>query len=116
MNLAIGDASFTFDKEKAILSIEGALRLSGMQKYKEEGFFDFLKDAVKSCETTLMLDLSNLQYLNSSGVTAFSRFILEIKKEELPPIKVKGSTVISWQKKTLPNFPKLWNQIILDFQ
>ncbi|WP_299453587.1 hypothetical protein [uncultured Microscilla sp.] len=116
MELAIENASFTFDKDKATLSIEGALRLSGVQKYKEEGFFDFLKDAVKNCETTLNLDLTKLQYLNSSGVTAFSRFILEIKKEAMNPIKVTGSSEISWQKKTLPNFPKLWNQIILDFQ
>lgn len=116
MKLAIENASFTFDKDSATINIEGSLRLSGMQKYHEEGFFDFLKNAVKASDTSINLDLTKLQYLNSSGVTAFSRFILELKKESLNPIKVIGNTEVSWQKKTLPNFPKLWNQVTLDFE
>ena len=63
MKLAIENALFTFDKDSATINIEGSLRLSGVQKYHEEGFFDFLKNAIKTSATTVNLDLTKLQYL-----------------------------------------------------
>jgi len=109
MELLAGDSKLVFDKPSNTVIFEGSMRLANLTEYEKVSIF--LQEVVKIAETNLILDLKKLLFLNSSGITTLSMFILSLKKEKKVRIKVIGTYSISWQEKSLPNFNKLWNEV-----
>lgn len=112
MILQAGDAKVTFDKDKQLITFEGSMRLANMKEYDQVA--DFLREQTNGLNGSLMLDFNNLQFLNSSGITTLSLFILNCKKRHDLKLHVKGSKDIAWQQKSLANFKKLWSDIQLE--
>jgi hypothetical protein len=109
MELEVGDSKLTYNKDQKTIAIEGSMRLANLSEYEVVG--DFLSKVSLEANDHLTIDLRNLQFLNSSGITTFSMFILSCKKHGKPKLKVLGSDQISWQKKSLRNFKKLWDDV-----
>jgi len=109
MELEVGDSKLKYDKSHNTVIIEGSMRLANLSEY--EVVSDYLNKVAEQAEDNLTLDVQNLQFLNSSGITTFSMFILSCKKQGKPKLKVLGSNKISWQEKSLRNFKKLWNDV-----
>ncbi|MGM0532393.1 MAG: slr1659 superfamily regulator [Bacteroidota bacterium] len=109
MELNVGDAKLNYDKSQNTIVIEGSMRLANLSEY--EVVSDFLNKVVEQANNSLKIDLKNLQFLNSSGITTFSMFILSCKKQGKPKLKIFGSNEISWQEKSLRNFKKLWDDV-----
>lgn len=61
----------------------------------------------------LSVDLTKLDFLNSSGISMLCKFVFEAKKINGVPITIIGRNDILWQKKSLHNLEKLWDQIAL---
>lgn len=114
MKRTIGEASMSFTPEKNEILFEGSLRLANLVEYGD--VMDYLKEMSLNLKGSLILNFSKLTFLNSSGITIFSMFILEAKQNNHPKIKVIGSKQIAWQEKSFPNFIKLWNivEIIME--
>lgn len=108
-NLTAGDTTITFDESKSLIIFKGSMRLANMKEYA--GVSKFLKESASTSNEELTLDLKDLEFLNSSGITTLSLFILNCKKSGFPKIKVLGSETISWQKKSISNFKKLWDEV-----
>ncbi|MBY5957180.1 hypothetical protein KUV50_03470 [Membranicola marinus] len=107
--LNAGDAIITYNESESKMVFEGSMRLANMKEY--DVVSSFLRKSIDDTDDPVVLDLRLLQFLNSSGITTLSLFILSCKKAGKPQIKVLGSESISWQQKSISNFKKLWNDV-----
>ncbi|EQA37686.1 hypothetical protein LEP1GSC047_3970 [Leptospira inadai serovar Lyme str. 10] len=106
------DYEVLFDSSRSVVSFSGSLRLQSLDAYGP------IKALLKNASSTtshskLVLDFSKLIFLNSSGITCISLFIIETRNNAKTAICVQGSKSIPWQSKSLGNLKKLWPEIDL---
>lgn len=103
--MEIKTADFNVWTEGAIIHYEGTLRLSGTDAYQP--ILDLMQAVLAEKPQTVVLDLTQLEFLNSSGINLLAKFTIELRKQPDVGLKVLGSTRIPWQSKSLPNLQKL---------
>jgi hypothetical protein len=91
--------------EGATIHYEGTMRLSGTEAY--EPILELMANVLASKPKAIVLDLTELEFLNSSGINLLAKFTIEVRKQPEVGLTVKGSTRIPWQSKSLPNLKKL---------
>lgn len=109
ITLNAGDATIIYTESESLIVFEGSMRLPSMKEYGV--ISDFLNEAADTSAEHLTLDFKSLEYLNSSGITTLSLFVLNCKQEENPQITVLGNHSIPWQQKSISNFKKLWSDV-----
>lgn len=62
----------------------------------------------------LSLDFRQLQFLNSSGISTISRFVINARKQDRVALSVLGNRDIYWQQKSLGNLQKLWPKVQIE--
>lgn len=105
--------SVEYIRSERQITFKGILRLQDKDEYRE--IFELLTRAAN--ETTglpLRLDMSDLVFLNSSGISSLSMFIIKMRKLD-KDISIKGSESIPWQIKSLQNFQKLYAKVEITF-
>ena len=109
-----GDSySVFYDEEKKSIDIFGSVRLRGTEQYKE--ILDLMLSALEKSGGDLVLNIANLDYLNSSGINTIGKFIIHARDKDISSLKILGNNNIQWQKKTLQNLQRLWTRLSLDF-
>ncbi|EOQ96462.1 hypothetical protein LEP1GSC195_3724 [Leptospira wolbachii serovar Codice str. CDC] len=107
------DYNIQYDEATKTVKFTGSIRLQNLPAY--EPIKLFLRDVAKLCQGTLLtMDFRDLQFVNSSGITTLSMFIIDSRKSAAYQIKIQGSLNVSWQSKSLSNFKKLWDQVVLE--
>lgn len=91
--------------EGSTIHYEGTLRLSGTDAYQP--ILDAMQAVLAEKPQTVVLDLTQLEFLNSSGINLLAKYTIELRKYPDTGLKVLGSTKIPWQAKSLPNLQKL---------
>ena len=104
--------SVFYDEEKKCIDIFGSIRLRGTDQYKE--ILDLMLSALEKAGDNLILNITNLDYLNSSGINTIGKFIIHARDKDISNLKVLGSNSIQWQKKTLQNLQRLWTKLSLE--
>jgi hypothetical protein len=95
------------------ITFKGSLRLSGMEEYGPIiNLLNTLADRDPNC---IILDLQGLEFLNSSGISMLSKFVITIRKKASTAITVKASKSIPWQEKSLKNLQRLMPTLTLEF-
>ncbi len=89
----------------------GTLRLQGRPDY--EKIHRMLRYAAQRSGDSLEIDLRQLQFLNSSGISTFSLFIIEMR-EVGKKITITGNKTIAWQSKSLANFRRLYDKVVVN--
>ena len=97
--------------EGSIIHYEGTLRLSGTDAYQP--ILDLMQKVLADKPENIVLDLTQLEFLNSSGINLLAKFTIELRKHPDLPVKVLGSTKIPWQSKSLPNLQKLHKGVVI---
>jgi hypothetical protein len=89
--------------ETATIVMEGFLRLDGMEAYQP--IMDMLLAAAAGPACTV--DLHQLEFLNSSGISMLSMFVVKVRDRGTTRLSFRGSEAILWQTRSLKNLKRL---------
>ncbi|WP_426129093.1 slr1659 superfamily regulator [Pararhizobium sp. PWRC1-1] len=96
--------------ERSTVFFDGTMRLSGPDAYAP---VYSLASGLIASENSVVLDLTNLVFLNSSGINLLAKLTIEARNKPDGALAVKGSSSIPWQSKSLPNLKKLYPALTL---
>jgi hypothetical protein len=88
-----------------LIAFKGALRLTGMEDYAP--ILALLRASLKDATGEVVLDVRELDFLNSSGITMFSRFVIEARDRANVRVDFIASDAIPWQGRSLKNLQRL---------
>ena len=97
--------SIWYDAVTETIFLQGSLRLSGMEEYAP--ISQLLNNVANQEPAIITLDLRELKFLNSSGISMLSKFVINVRKKKNIQIIVIGSNTIPWQGKSLKNLQRL---------
>jgi hypothetical protein len=101
-----------YDPDTSTIHFNGSLRLGGMADYAP--IVELLDQVREQQLDTLILNLEKLEFLNSSGISMLSKFVINIRKTGNSQLTIKGSNNIAWQGKSLKNLQRLMPNLILE--
>jgi hypothetical protein len=90
---------------------KGALRLSGVADYLP--ILDLLKETLVNPTKPVVLDLKELDFLNSSGITMLSRFVIEARDEASIALHFIASESVVWHARSLKNLQRLMPALVI---
>ncbi len=93
------------EEECSTVFFKGALRLTGTEDYAP--ILDLLRETLNHSENPIVVDLKELSFLNSSGITMFSRFVIEVRDRGGINLLFVASAAIPWQARSLKNLQRL---------
>ena len=105
--------SIYYNPATTTVVFQGSLRLSGMEEYAP--IEQLLNDITDQEPSSMILNLQELEFLNSSGISMLSKFVINIRKKKNIQMSVIGSKGILWQAKSLKNLQRLMPSLKLEF-
>ncbi|MFN5515254.1 MAG: slr1659 superfamily regulator [Cyanobacteriota bacterium] len=106
------DYRIYYDPDSKTCFLTGILRLEGMQEYQK--IMDFLLVHLDRLPE-FTLNLEGLEFLNSSGISMLSMFVVKVRERQTVQLVFKGSGKILWQTKSLRNLQRLLPSVRLEF-
>jgi len=112
--MKIEDENYVLEYEENTgrISIQGSLRLNGLDEYAP--LLDVLVNCMQQSDA-MFVDLSALEFLNSSGIAMFSKFIIQARSKENFSLELNGSSQIPWQSKSIKNLQRLFPALVVTF-
>ena len=107
------DYKVVYDAGSQSIVCSGTFRLRG-DEYAE---VTRILDAVAGREpTSLTLDLKAVEFLNSSGINAISKFVLKLRRKGTTQLAIRGNEGVAWQRKSLRNLERLLPGTTVEFE
>lgn len=106
------DYHIWLDSEQRTVYFQGFLRLEGMKEYQP--IMDMLL-AILTDVPDLILNLEALEFLNSSGISMLSMFVMKVRGQTEATLTLRGAKSILWQTKSLRNLQRLMPSLTLEF-
>ncbi len=100
------DYKIHFDSPNKVI-ISGVLRLQSPNIYDD--LFAPIRDTISQGQSMTM-DIQNVSFLNSSGITALARLIIVARTHDAP-FFIIGKEEIPWQKKSIVSLKRLWPKL-----
>lgn len=97
--------SLHYDAETSTVFFEGSLSLAGLEDFAP--VVNLLNTVLDSAPPRLILNLRQLEFLNSSGISILSRFVIKARGQAETTLMLHGSESIIWQKRSLRNLQRL---------
>ena len=108
------DYTVKHDVEANTVIFQGELALGSSSEYQP--IKDMLNELIESQPATATVNLRELTFLNSSGISLLSKFVLGLRKNKEVQLVILGSNGIPWQSKSLQNLEKLLPTIKLELE
>ena len=113
MKIVTKNYSLIYDRTTKIITCEGSLRLKGAEEYLP--IINILNNIIEQEPSEVILNLEKLKFLNSSGISIFSKFVINVRKKKNIQMIVLGSKDIPWQQTSLKNLQRLMPTLKLEF-
>ncbi|MCY7385856.1 MAG: hypothetical protein LH628_25475 [Microcoleus sp. CAN_BIN18] len=108
------DYSIQYDRESVTVSFIGELSLGGPAEYAP--IVELLNEVANPEPPTITLNLKKLEFVNSSGISMLSKFVITVRKKKTIQLLVLGSNDVPWQQKSLKNLEKLLPTLKLELE
>ena len=138
LEIAGSDYRISYDPLAHCVTFRGVLRLYGTHGYvslnefhrshsptapqkssnSKVGYSSIMKlleDVIEQAPDSIMLDLRELQFLNSSGINVLSRFVIMIRNDDSIDLTILGNRKLSWQTNVLNNLKALMPDLRMQF-
>jgi hypothetical protein len=99
------DYQVQYNSTSAIVDFKGEISLGGPKDYAP--IVNLLNEVVGLESPIITLNLKELAFLNSSGISMLSKFVLGMRKKQGIQLIVLGSRKVPWQSKSLKNLERL---------
>lgn len=93
-----------YDTDTGTVNCTGRFRLI---KSEYEPISDLLREVVHREHNAVTLDLTELEYLNSSGIKTVYEFVIDLRNRESSQLKIEGNTTYKWQQSIFDNCRRL---------
>ncbi len=94
-----------FDEASATVNFKGQLSLGSPDEY--DPIATLLTEVAETEPPTITLNLKELEFLDSSGISMLSKFVVSLRKKKGIQLIVLGSNDMPWQGKSLKNLERL---------
>ncbi len=98
------DYSVRLNKAENTVIFAGELSLGEPTEYHP--IKDILESVAQEDPENMTINLQKLLFLNSSGISMLSKFVISLRKKKRLQLIVLGSEEVPWQKKSLKNLQK----------
>jgi len=102
-----------YDPEQGLVICSGLLDLRGKEGYGPVS--RLLDQAVEDVHPQLTLDLTGLEFLNSSGITTLGGFIIKLRNRGISALRIRCSSDYTWQPRSMRGLQKLMPDMALEF-
>ncbi len=103
----------TYQASEATVCFEGSIRLHGGEPDYLE-IVALLNQIAESEPPVITLNLEQLQFLNSLGISLLSKFVINVRKRKTVQMVVRAHDEIPWQRKSLKNLQRLMPNLQLN--
>ena len=114
MDIQADNYKVEYNKEAGIISCEGTFMLNGTEEYAP--ILDLLKNAADDRAEGLILDLRKLDFLNSSGINTFTKFVIYVRNQNKIRLTGKGHEDVLWQVRLLNNLKRLLPEFVVELE
>jgi len=113
MEIKTDDYHITYQPDSASVICKGSLLLSSAEEYMP--ILQLLNGAAEQ-HNTLTLDVKELEFLNSSGINMFTKFVINVRKKPDLEMTARGYQEIPWQVRFLKNLQRLLPTLELELE
>lgn len=114
MEIQTDDYRIWYEPATATLTFQGLMRELGLSEYKP--LEQLLVAVIDQQPPIISMNLQKLEFLNSTGMTILSRFVIEVRKKKNIKLLVQASNQINWQNKSLANWQRLMPTLVLNLE
>jgi hypothetical protein len=108
------DYQVQYDPESTTVYFKGELSLGGPSDYAP--IVDLLNEVADLELPTMTINLKELGFLNSSGISMLSKFVMSMRKKKDTQLVILGSDEMPWQGKSLKNLERLLPGLKLEIE
>jgi len=114
VELKTDDYLINYDAETGEIRCTGSLLLSGTEEYTP--ILDLMLQAANEQNEHLTLNVTELEFLNSSGINTMTKFVINVRKKKTVQLTAIGLDNTPWQTRLLKNLKRLMPSLEIQMQ